>query len=122
MAPSGRTCLELHSTFDLSRNLIYYGTGESYSSPAADTSDAIIAIDKFSGEIRGFITETVMHWNMGCFVEADANCPEEDGPDWDFGASVVLADIDAVKIYCCWKGNQVMFMLLTLITKKASMD
>ncbi len=33
---------------------------------------------------------------MGCFVEA-AGCPEEDGPDWDFGASVILAEIDNEK-------------------------
>ena len=98
LAPSGVPVWN-SPTFDLSRNLIYYGTGESYSSPAADTSDAIIAIDKFSGEIEWvYQAETGDAWNMGCFVEADANCPEEDGPDWDFGASVVLADIDGKNI------------------------
>ena len=94
LAPSGVPVWN-SPTFDTVRNLIYYGTGESYSSPAADTSDSIIAINKVNGDIEWvYQAESGDAWNMGCFVEADANCPEEDGPDWDFGASVVLANID----------------------------
>ena len=94
LAPSGVPVWN-SPTFDNVRNLIYYGTGESYSSPAADTSDSIIAINKVNGDIEWvYQAESGDAWNMGCFVEADANCPEEDGPDWDFGASVVLANID----------------------------
>jgi polyvinyl alcohol dehydrogenase (cytochrome) len=29
-------------------------------------------------------------WNMACFIGEAANCPEEDGPDLDIGASTVL--------------------------------
>ncbi len=94
LAPSGVPVWN-SPTFDLSRNLIYYGTGEAYSSPAADTSDSVIAINKENGNIEWiYQAESGDAWNMGCFVEADANCPEQDGPDWDFGASVVLAKID----------------------------
>ena len=81
LAPSGVPVWN-SPTFDSVRNLIYYGTGESYSSPAADTSDSIIAINKINGDVEWvYQAESGDAWNMGCFVEADANCPEEDGPD-----------------------------------------
>ena len=51
LAPSGVPVWN-SPTFDNVRNLIYYGTGESYSSPAADTSDSIIAINKVNGDIE----------------------------------------------------------------------
>ena len=50
LAPSGVPVWN-SPTFDNVRNLIYYGTGESYSSPAADTSDSIIAINKVNGAV-----------------------------------------------------------------------
>ncbi len=94
LAPSGAPVWN-SPTLDNKRNLIYFGTGESYSSPASDTSDSIIAISKDKGGIVWvYQAEEGDAWNMGCFVEADANCPAQDGPDWDFGASVILADID----------------------------
>lgn len=30
-------------------------------------------------------------WNMGCETKEKINCPPENGPDYDFGAAVVLA-------------------------------
>jgi len=98
LAPSGVPVWN-SPTFDTSKNLIYYGTGEAYSSPAAETSDSVIAINKLNGDIEWvYQAESGDAWNMGCFVEADANCPEQDGPDWDFGASVVLANIDGKSV------------------------
>ncbi len=98
LAPSGVPVWN-SPTFDIAKNLIYYGTGEAYSSPAAETSDSVIAINKLNGDIEWvYQAESGDAWNMGCFVEADANCPEQDGPDWDFGASVVLANIDGKSV------------------------
>lgn len=98
LAPSGVPVWN-SPTFDTAKNLIYYGTGEAYSSPAAETSDSVIAINKLNGDIEWvYQAESGDAWNMGCFVEADANCPEQDGPDWDFGASVVLANIDGKSV------------------------
>ena len=92
-APSGAPVWN-SPTIDDERNLIYFGTGESYSSPAADTSDAIIAVNREIGGIEWvFQAQSGDAWNMGCFVDG-AGCPEEDGPDWDFGASVILAEIE----------------------------
>ena len=80
-------------TIDRKRRVLYVGTGENYSSPATLTSDAILAMDLKSGEIKWHYQATVGDaWNTACsFGEKRANCPTEDGPDHDFGASIVLA-------------------------------
>lgn len=77
-------------TLDPRRNLVLVGTGQNYSSPATGTSDAIIAMDTASGDIRWVsqVTENDA-WNGGC-SRRTANCPEEDGPDFDIGLSPVL--------------------------------
>lgn len=77
---------------DEKRRRIYLGTGENYSSPADDSSDAIIAFDLDSGKIiwKQQITANDA-WNMACEGENQANCPVEDGPDYDFGAATILA-------------------------------
>ena len=77
---------------DVKRNQLYVGTGENYSSPANDTSDAIIAMDLASGRINWVFQATAGDaWNSACEVEDDTNCPAEKGPDYDFGAATILA-------------------------------
>lgn len=80
-------------TIDTKRGQLYVGTGENYSSPTTDTSDAILAIDLKTGELRWSYQATPKDaWNTACSGrEKSANCPKEDGPDFDFGASMVLA-------------------------------
>jgi len=79
-------------TIDSKRRLLYVGTGENYSSPATSTSDAILAMALDTGEIRWHYQVTPNDaWNTACSRKVKgANCPEEDGPDHDFGASIVL--------------------------------
>jgi len=78
-------------TIDDKRRLIYAGTGESYTSPAQPTSDSIIAFDLATGAIKWVYQATPGDaWNMSCFIGSGANCPEENGPDFDFGAPPVL--------------------------------
>ena len=78
-------------TIDEKRNLIYAGTGQAYTSPAAATSDSIIAFDLDTGDMKWVYQATQGDaWNMSCFIGEAANCPEEDGPDFDFGAPPVL--------------------------------
>lgn len=79
-------------TFDAKRDLIYVGSGENYSSPANDKSDAIIAIEAATGKIR-WVTQVLAGdaWNASCGRSgANHNCPTEDGPDLDFGAPPIL--------------------------------
>lgn len=76
---------------DSKRNRIYIGTGENLSHPATDTSDAIIALDMDSGKLVWrfqAIPDDV--WNAAC-LNGGANCPDNAGGDFDFGASVIIA-------------------------------
>lgn len=77
-------------TLDRKRNLVIATTGQNYTSPATGTSDAVIAMDAASGKIQWVsqVTENDA-WNGAC-VRKTANCPEEDGPDFDIGASAIL--------------------------------
>ena len=78
-------------TIDTKRNRLYVGTGEAYTSPAAPTSDSVLAFDLDSGEmVWSFQATAGDAWNMACFIGGGTNCPEEDGPDVDFGASPML--------------------------------
>ena len=78
-------------TIDEKRNVLYAPTGQGYTSPAVKTSDSIIAFNLESGSIEWVYQATQGDaWNMSCFIGEAANCPEEDGPDFDFGAPPVL--------------------------------
>ena len=78
-------------TADLKRRAIYVTTGNNYSGPPTNTSDAVIAFDLKSGKklwSRQFTTNDV--WNSGCVAEKKDNCPEQRGNDFDFGAPPLL--------------------------------
>ena len=76
---------------DARRNRIYFGTGENLTRPATDTSDAIIALDMDSGELIWRFQATKDDvWNAACLT-GGANCPDDPGGDFDFGASVIIA-------------------------------
>ena len=78
---------------DAKRGVLYVGTGENTSSPATDLSDAIVAIALETGEIKWHFQGTAGDaFNMACGGRGrSASCPKEDGPDFDFGASVIIA-------------------------------
>src|SRR5262249_32137847 len=82
-------------TIDVKRGAIYVGTGNTYSGPAQPTSDAILAFDLKTGRLRWAhqmppTTPDV----FGCVV-GEINCGERAGPDFDFGASPVLATLSS---------------------------
>lgn len=78
-------------TYDADNDLLLFGTGENYTEPATRTSDAIFAVDATSGKQRWVVQfHTNDTFNMGCVVDGP-NCPENAGPDLDFGAPPVLA-------------------------------
>ena len=80
-------------TIDAKRNRIYFGTGENLSLPATDTSDAIIALDIDTGELAWkFQALADDVWNAACLNDGP-NCPPNAGGDFDFGASVILAEL-----------------------------
>jgi polyvinyl alcohol dehydrogenase (cytochrome) len=93
MGPSGAPVWS-QPTLDLKRNLLYVGTGENYSQPTTDTSDAILAFDLTTGEMkwkRQFLAGDA--WNLACLSKYHPNCPEEEGEDLDFGAPPILVTI-----------------------------
>lgn len=81
-------------TIDEKRNLLYVGTGENYSRPTTQTSDAIVAMSLENGEIIWVNQATPNDaWNGSCGRPNDANCPQDHGPDYDFGAPPILTTL-----------------------------
>lgn len=81
-------------TIDTKRGVIYVTTGDNYSDPATRTSDAILALDLKTGKMlwsRQFTRKDA--FNVACMVGASADCPEENGPDLDFGSSAILRSL-----------------------------
>jgi polyvinyl alcohol dehydrogenase (cytochrome) len=79
---------------DARRGVLYVGTGEATSEPAAATTDAILAIDLKDGRIRWTFQATANDiFLTGCFRNPKGlNCPKETvNRDVDFGASVIIA-------------------------------
>ena len=77
---------------DLARRQVYVTTGDNYSSPANALSDAIMAVDIDTGALRWAYQATEGDsWNVSCGWADVGNCPEENGPDHDFGAAPLLA-------------------------------
>ena len=77
-------------TVDIKRGLLYIGTGENYSPPATQGSDAIQALDMKTGKlVWNFQATRNDTWNLACLGD-DPNCPEKEGPDLDFGMAPLL--------------------------------
>lgn len=91
--PSGATIWS-PPTVDPKRSLIYAATGNGYSDPPLKTADAIVAFDMKTGVIRWTQQATLdmFNWSCGPRAAAGGNCPENHGPDVDFGSPPVLAD------------------------------
>lgn len=82
-------------TLDTRRGRVYVGTGENYSEPATDTSDAILAFDMDSGAMlwsQQLLANDI--WNLACITSLHTNCPEQQGDDLDFGAPPILATVN----------------------------
>ena len=81
---------------DTELEAICVATGNSYSLPVAPTSDAVVALGMETGEIRWVRKVTGGDvWNGSCQPRAlsHANCPDDNGPDFDFGSSPNLVDL-----------------------------
>ncbi|HEY6401578.1 MAG TPA: PQQ-binding-like beta-propeller repeat protein [Blastocatellia bacterium] len=78
-------------TLDLKRGLIYVGTGNSYTDVETGHTDAIVAFEMETGKIK-WVNQVSAKDNflVGCRQPGVGNCPEQGGPDHDFGSSPVL--------------------------------
>ena len=83
-------------TVDLKRGAVYVTTGDSYSDPAASTSDAFVAFDLKTGKLlwsRQTTAGDAFTIDCGLPVAMRTNCPEANGPDFDFGSSAILVEL-----------------------------
>ena len=81
-------------TIDPKRNAIYVATSNSYSNPPAATADAILAFDLATGKLQWQQQATPKDaFIVACFTADKTNCPEEPGPDHDFGQSPILVTL-----------------------------
>jgi polyvinyl alcohol dehydrogenase (cytochrome) len=80
-------------TVDARRGLLYVATGNAYNDPFAETSDAVMAFDLKTGKMRWSKQVTPKDtYVIGCGANAAVrdNCPDDTGPDFDFGNSPIL--------------------------------
>ena len=81
-------------SIDPEQRMIYVTTGDSYSDPAADTSDAFIGFRMENGELAWSRQMTAGDaYTVACAGGDRTNCPEAKGPDLDFGSSPMLVKL-----------------------------
>jgi polyvinyl alcohol dehydrogenase (cytochrome) len=82
-------------TYDARSGVIYATTGDNYSDPPSDTSDAILAFNAMSGQPAW--SHQVLSgdaYTIACAARPPGpNCPAANGPDLDFGSSAILVDL-----------------------------
>jgi polyvinyl alcohol dehydrogenase (cytochrome) len=79
---------------DEARNTLYVTTGNNYSDPATTTSDAFLAMDLDTGKILWSHQVTPRDaYVSACRLTDKTNCPEVNGPDFDFAASPILVGL-----------------------------
>lgn len=95
--PSGAPIWSTPS-IDSSRGVAYATTGQNTSLPATSTSDAVLAIDLATGELKwSFQALANDVWHLGCQPDPKKSGPSCPSPadsvlkDYDFGAGVLIA-------------------------------
>lgn len=81
-------------TIDPETGVLYVTTGDNYSDPPTDKSDALLALSLQTGRLlwsRQFRAGDA--WNVACVDPNNTNCPDSNGPDSDFGSSAILATL-----------------------------
>jgi polyvinyl alcohol dehydrogenase (cytochrome) len=74
--------------------VLYVATGDNYSDPPTETSDAIVAMDLKTSKLLWSRQLTKSDaFNLGCSPTAPANCPAVAGPDFDFGQPPILVEL-----------------------------
>lgn len=81
-------------TVDTVRHAVYFGTGDAETYPAPKYSDAVMAVDMRTGKLlwsyQGFAGDAFLGDCAETNPHRSENCPKHLGPDWDFGASLIL--------------------------------
>ncbi len=81
-------------TIDAKQGAVYVATSNSYSNPPAATADAILAFELATGKLLWKQQATPKDaFIVACFTADKSNCPEDHGPDHDFGQSPILVTL-----------------------------
>ena len=91
-APSGGAVWSA-PTIDARRGALYVGTGNTYSGPSQPATDAVVAFDLKSGAMRWARQMYPGERDVFGCRPGEVNCGEKAGPDFDFGASPILATL-----------------------------
>ncbi len=85
-------------TIDEQLGLLYVATGDNYSDPPTETSDAILAMEMKTGRLQWSkqLTENDA-FNNGCAIPIPGNCPQAKGSDYDFGQPPILVSLGGGK-------------------------
>jgi polyvinyl alcohol dehydrogenase (cytochrome) len=79
---------------DTQKNAVYVTTGNNYSGPANDRSDAFMAFDLATGKMLWFRQMTASDdWNTACRLTDQTNCTNKDAPDHDFASPPILVSL-----------------------------
>jgi polyvinyl alcohol dehydrogenase (cytochrome) len=83
---------------DPQRNAVYATTGNNYTDPPSERSDAFVAFDLDTGKVLWARQTTAKDaYVAACRMVDKTNCADSNGPDFDFGASPILADLGGGK-------------------------
>jgi len=81
-------------TVDVERGMVYASTGDNFTHPDSKTSDAVLAFDLKTGAMswsRQLLEGDV--FSTACIATSKLGCPENPGPDYDFGSSAILVKL-----------------------------
>ncbi|HEU4693603.1 MAG TPA: PQQ-binding-like beta-propeller repeat protein [Vicinamibacterales bacterium] len=79
---------------DVQKNAVYVTTGNNYSGPATDRSDAFVAFDLTTGKILWSRQMTASDdWNTSCRLSDQVNCTNKNAPDFDFASPPILVSL-----------------------------
>jgi polyvinyl alcohol dehydrogenase (cytochrome) len=85
-------------TIDQQAGVLYVATGDNYSDPPTNTSDAILAMDLKNGQTLWSKQLTQNDaYNNACAIPIPGNCPETHGADSDFGQPPILVSLESGK-------------------------
>ena len=77
-------------TVDAKRSLLYIATGDNYSAPATELSDAVVALDMATGKIAWSRQVSAADVFSAACAGGVASGTTPCGPDFDFGSSPIL--------------------------------
>jgi len=81
-------------TIDAAKRRIYVGTGDNYSEPGTETSDAVVALDLKAGQLlwsAQFDKDDI--YRIECGHPPPPNCAPPTVPEFDLGASPILVSL-----------------------------